>query len=114
MKMIFSFAVLFFSVCQTLSCMQEENAHSNYFLSNPSFRLVGHVFRKTFAHNFLMCAQFCSREPRCVSLNYKDNLDMEGKNVCELNSEGAITSALVYDDSFNYVAKECVSFNCFS
>ena len=114
-KMIFSFALLFFgAVCQTLSCIQEENVHSNFFLSKPSSKVVGHVIRTTFAHSFLTCAQFCSREPRCVSLNYKDNLDMEGKSVCELNSERAITSALVHDNSFSYAAMECVSFKCFS
>ena len=113
-KMIFRFTVLFVGVCQALTCIQQENAHSNYFLSKPSFRHAGHIIKTTFAHSFLICAQFCSREPRCVSLNYKDNPDMKAKNVCELNSERAITSALVHDDSFSYAAKECVSFNCFS
>ena len=82
-KMIFSIALLFFgAVCQTLSCIREENVHSIFFLSKPSSKLVGHVIRTTFAHSFLTCAQFCSREPRRNSLNYKDNLDMEAKSVC--------------------------------
>ena len=106
------FAVLFVGVCQTLSCIQEENAHSNYFLSRPSYRLAGHVIRTTVAHSFLRCAQFCSREPRCVSINYNDNLNIERKSVCELNSERASTSALVHDDRFSYATKECVSFKC--
>ena len=111
--MILRFTVFFFSVCQALNCIQEKNVHSNYFLSKPSSRLAGHLIRTTFAHSFLTCAQFCSREPRCVSSNYKDNLDTGGKTVCELNSERAITSALVHDESYSYATKECVSFKYF-
>ena len=105
---------IFFYCLPSTQLYPRKNVHSNYFLSKPSFRLAGHVIRTTFAHSFLTCAQFCSREPRCISLNYKDNLDTGGKSVCELNSERAITSALVHDENYSYATEECVSFKCFS
>ena len=95
-------------VCLAIGCIQEEYFHSSYFQIRPSFRLTGHLIRKTFAHSFLMCVHYCMREPRCVSINYKNNLRAKGE--CELNSEDAIT--LVHDDGSNYATTECaVSLN---
>ena len=100
------FGILLFCVCQALGCIREDYAHSSYFYIKQGFRLVGHLIRTTFADGLLACVQFCLREQLCASLNYQDNF--EGEGVCELNSENATTSALIHDESCNYVTMECV------
>ena len=49
-------------------------------------RLNGHTFKRFSSDSLISCGLHCTRNPRCVSTNFKT--ESGGKGVCELNDNG--------------------------
>lgn len=50
-------------------------------------RLNGHTFKRFSTDSLISCGLHCTRNPRCVSTNFKAT-ESGGKGVCELNDNG--------------------------